>query len=84
VGGWCARESLIAIWANHAYEADYRPCFRADHREPLTDERRYRLHFDAPPPAFACWSVTLYDEPGHFLVDNPINRYALDTRRPDK
>jgi hypothetical protein len=42
------------------------------------------LHFDAPPPAFACWSVTLYDEPGHFLVDNPINRYALDTRRPDK
>jgi hypothetical protein len=50
---------------------------------PLTGDSCYRIDFpaDAPPPAEAFWSVTLYDDSG-FLVDNPIGRYAVSPRTP--
>jgi hypothetical protein len=76
------RESLTAIWGNHAYEPYYPPCFHDADGQPLTGEHRHTLHFQAPPPADAFWSVTLCDQPGHFLVDNPIDRYAIGDRTP--
>ena len=47
----------------------------------LTGERAYTLTFakEAWPPAKAFWSITLYDLEG-YLVDNPLNRYALGDR----
>lgn len=47
----------------------------------LTGAHRYVLHFekDQLPPVDGFWSVTVYDE-GGYLVDNPLNRYALGDR----
>jgi hypothetical protein len=49
----------------------------------LSGTYRYRLHF-APgrlPPVRAFWSLTMYG-PDRFLVDNPIDRYAVGNRTP--
>jgi hypothetical protein len=64
-------------------EATYFFAFKDAHGEPLHGSRRYTFTFAAgalPPliePGF--WSLTMYNESG-FLVENPINRYAI---RPD-
>jgi hypothetical protein len=46
----------------------------------LNGSNRYILHFDRDqlPPVNAFWSLTMYDD-HYFLVDNPINRYALSS-----
>ena len=51
----------------------------------LDGRNRYRIHF-APgqlPPVrdLGFWSITMYDET-FFLVDNPIDRYAVGDRTP--
>jgi hypothetical protein len=47
----------------------------------LTGENKYTLTFSegAWPPADAFWSMTLYDMEG-YLVDNPLDRYAIGDR----
>ena len=47
----------------------------------LNGANKYELHFtkDEIPPVDAFWSITLYDKDS-YLVDNPINRYALGDR----
>ena len=51
----------------------------------LNGANRYVLHFDKGqlPPAREFWSVSLYNDMS-FLVENPINRYALGDRDPLK
>jgi hypothetical protein len=50
----------------------------------LSGASRYALEFPAGrlPPVDAFWSLTLYG-PEFFLVDNPIDRYAIHDRTPD-
>lgn len=52
----------------------------------LTGASTYRLHFAAGalPPAgdSGFWSVTMYDGASRFLVENPINRYAINNATP--
>ncbi|WP_448624438.1 DUF1254 domain-containing protein [Geodermatophilus sp. URMC 64] len=50
---------------------------------PLHGRQSYRISFpaDTPPPVDAFWSVTLYGDDG-FLVENPIDRYAISDRTP--
>ncbi len=49
--------------------------------QPLTGEHDYRLRFPPGglPPNQAFWSLTMVNPQG-YLVDNPINRYAVGDR----
>ncbi|MDZ4371514.1 MAG: DUF1254 domain-containing protein [Phenylobacterium sp.] len=70
------------------------PTAEAMYMQPVGDQGRmllgegpYRLHFEADklPPVDAFWSLTLYDatpEGQFFLVENPIQRYAIGDRTP--
>jgi len=75
---------MIGYGGNLAEEAIYLPAFTDQMGEPLTGERRYRIHFaaDQLPPVDAFWSVTLYSIPENQLKENPINRYAFGDRTP--
>jgi hypothetical protein len=55
-----------------------------DTGEPLTGDRRYRIHFaaDQMTPVDAFRSVTINTSPDNQLKDNPINRYAIGDRTP--
>jgi hypothetical protein len=54
---------------------------------PLSGASRYTLTFpaDGLPPARAFWSLAMYEvtpEGRAFLVDNPLDRYAIGDRTP--
>jgi hypothetical protein len=44
-------------------------------------KNNYTLTFakDSLPPVNAFWSVTMYDGKTQFLIDNPINRYLINS-----
>ena len=73
--------AMSALGANLPEDAVY-PVADADASgQPLSGEHRYRLRF-APgelPPVKGFWSVTMYNDK-HFLVANPLGRYALGDR----
>jgi hypothetical protein len=68
------------LWGNHGYEAAYAMIYVDSDGEALDGARRYRLRFAAPPPCRAFWSVTMYDTPDFYLVENPIDRYSIGDR----
>jgi len=49
--------------------------------KPLSGENKYTLTFGPGelPPVNAFWSVTMYQLPESSLVDNPINRYLINS-----
>lgn len=75
-----ALAARAGLWGNHAYEAVYAQIFEDSDGEPLTGRRSYTLRFEQPPPVNAFWSVTMYDLPDYYLVDNPIDRYSIGDR----
>jgi hypothetical protein len=75
--------TLVGLGANPAEDAVY-PLLTADaDGEPPTGDHDYVIHFDADelPPAYAFWSVTMYDAEG-FQVANQLNRFAIGDRDP--
>jgi hypothetical protein len=84
--------AVIGIYANSNEEAMY-PILSVDaDGKPLSGESKYTLTFGAGqlPPVNAFWSVTMYELPESLLVDNPINRYVINspmlpnlTKNPD-
>jgi hypothetical protein len=70
----------LGLWGNHAYEAVYAQAFTDVGGAPLTGDGSYLIEFPAPPPVGAFWSITLYDIPRYYLVDNPIDRYSIGDR----
>jgi hypothetical protein len=70
------------LWGNHGYEAAYAMTYVDAAGDPLEGSRRYELRFAVPPPVGAFWSVTMYDTPEFFLVENPIGRYSIGDRTP--
>ncbi|MFM9033987.1 MAG: DUF1254 domain-containing protein [Mycobacterium sp.] len=73
--------AVVGIYANSAEEAMYPVLSTDSDGAPLTGADRYTLTF-APgqlPPVNAFWSVTMYQLPESSLVDNPINRYLINS-----
>jgi hypothetical protein len=71
------------IYVNPAQEALY-PVVESDSAgEPLSGSNEYEIRFSPgqTPPARFFWSLTMYHKQG-FLVDNPLDRYALGNRSP--
>ncbi|HSR31195.1 MAG TPA: DUF1254 domain-containing protein [Anaerolineae bacterium] len=76
--------AAMAGWGgNDVIEAIY-PTARADtDGNPLDGAHRYQITFTTPPPAKAFWSITMYDTTydgaAGYLVENPINRYLINS-----
>lgn len=83
-GDWLLRAvgSKLGIYGNDAAEATY-PFTKHDvNGQPLDGSRKqYTLTFPTGqlPPVNAFWSITMYDANTQFLIDNPINRYLINS-----
>ncbi len=78
-----AAVALFGLGANVPEDAVY-PAAQADSEgAAFSGEHQYVMHFaaDQLPPVKAFWSLTLYDERG-YLIENPIDRYAIGDRDP--
>ena len=73
--------AVNGIYGNSKDEAIY-PLFALDaNGQKLDGTNRYTLRFEPSqlPPANAFWSLTMYRMPEILLVDNPIDRYLLNS-----
>jgi hypothetical protein len=83
-GDWLKRAAAAkgGIFGNSAVEAMY-PLTRVTATGETMDgsKHNYTLTFakGALPPVNAFWSVTMYDGKTQFLIDNPINRYLINS-----
>jgi hypothetical protein len=83
-GNWALRAAaaMAGIYGNDAAEALY-PLLASDGEgnKPDGSSNRYTLTFPAGqlPPANAFWSVTMYDGRTQLLVENPIDRYLINS-----
>ena len=86
-GNWLLRAAgaLAGIYGNSAEEAVY-PLAKSDSDgKPLDGSKHnYTLTFAAGqyPPVNAFWSVTMYDGKTQLLIENPINRYLINSPTP--
>jgi hypothetical protein len=83
-GDWLKRAAAAkaGIYGNDAVEAVY-PITRSDSDGQTLDgsQHSYTLTF-APgqqPPVNAFWSLTMYDGKTQLLIENPINRYLINS-----
>ena len=83
-GDWLRRSAgaSAGIYGNSAIEAVY-PLGRNDATGAPLDgsKHKYTITFPAGqlPPVNAFWSVTMYDGKTQLLIENPINRYLLNS-----
>ena len=78
-----ALAARAGLWGNHGYEAAYSITYLDGSGQALDgSQHRYSIRFEVPPPVDAFWSITMYDLPNFFLVDNPIDRYSIGDRTP--
>jgi hypothetical protein len=73
--------AVNGIYGNSEQEAMY-PIYSVDAEgQKLDGSKRYALRFTAGqlPPVNAFWSLTMYELPASLLVDNPIDRYLLNS-----
>lgn len=83
-GDWLMRAAAAkgGIYGNNAEEAMY-PMTRTDANGEVLDgsKHKYTLTFGAGqlPPVNAFWSVTMYDGTSQLLIQNPINRYLINS-----
>ncbi len=83
-GDWLKRAAAAkgGIYGNDAVEAMY-PMTRTDATGETLDggKHNYTLTFAAGqlPPVNAFWSVTMYDGKTQLLIENPINRYLINS-----
>jgi hypothetical protein len=83
-GDWLKRAAAAkgGIYGNDAVEAVY-PMARTLADDEVLDgsKHEYTLTFPAgqSPPVNAFWSVTMYDGKTQLLIENPINRYLINS-----
>ena len=83
-GDWLMRSGTAkaGLYGNSAVEAVY-PLTRVDGNGQTLDasKHNYTLTFAAgeTPPVNAFWSVTMYDGKSQLLIENPINRYLINS-----
>lgn len=77
-----AAAALAGIYGNDAIEAMY-PLAATDNLGQKLDgsQHKYTITFpaDAYPPVNAFWSITMYDGKTQLLIENPINRYLINS-----
>ncbi|MGC1362643.1 MAG: DUF1254 domain-containing protein [Silvibacterium sp.] len=83
-GDWLKRAAAAkgGIFGNSAVEAMYPLTKVTADGKPLDGSKhKYTLTFAKGhlPPVNAFWSVTMYDGKTQFLIDNPINRYLINS-----
>jgi hypothetical protein len=83
-GDWLKRAAAAkaGIYGNDAVEAMYPLTTTLPDGEPLDGSKHnYTLTFSAGqfPPVNAFWSVTMYDGKTQLLIENPINRYLINS-----
>jgi len=82
-----AAAALAGIYGNDAAEALY-PLLETDSDGQKLDtaKNRYTITFQPLqlPPVNAFWSVTMYDGKTQLLINNPINRYLINSSMLDK
>ena len=83
-GDWLRRAALAkaGIYANDPAEAMYPMTRKDSHGETLDGSKHaYTLTFAAGqfPPVNSFWSVTMYDGKSQLLIENPINRYLINS-----
>ena len=77
-----AAGALAGIYGNSAEEAVYPLAKNDADGQPLDGSKaNYTLTFakDQFPPVNAFWSVTMYDGKTQLLIENPINRYLINS-----
>ncbi len=83
-GDWLKRAAAAkaGIYGNDAAEATY-PLTRIDSDGQTLDgsKNNYTLTFPSgqQPPVNAFWSLTMYDGKTQLLIENPINRYLINS-----
>jgi hypothetical protein len=83
-GDWLARAAAAkaGIYGNSPEEATY-PFTRVDSDGQMLDGSRHDYALTFPPgqlpPVDAFWSVTMYDGKTQLLIENPINRYLINS-----
>jgi hypothetical protein len=83
-GNWALRAAAakLGIYGNSEAEAVY-PFTRNDAKGIVLDgsKHSYQMTFPAGqlPPVNAFWSITMYDGGTQLLIDNPINRYLINS-----
>jgi hypothetical protein len=83
-GDWLKRAAAAkgGIYGNDAVEAVY-PMAKALANGEVLDgsKHKYTITFPAGqfPPVDAFWSVTMYDGKSQLLIENPINRYLINS-----
>ena len=83
-GDWMLRSvaATAGIYGNDPVEAMYPMTKTLPNGEPLDGSKHnYTLTFPAGqlPPVNAFWSVTMYDGKTQLLIENPINRYLINS-----
>ncbi|CAM4242255.1 DUF1254 domain-containing protein [Listeria booriae] len=72
--------AMGGLWGNHGYEAAYVMTWTDEKGQTLNGAHNYTLTLDPLPPVAAFWSITMYNAPDYYLVDNPWHRYSIGDR----
>jgi len=74
------------LYGNSGFEATYPTYFVDTEGQPLNaSENNYTITFKAGelPPVKAFWSITMYDGKTQLLIDNPLDRYLVNSTMMD-
>lgn len=77
--------AVLGIWGNIEAEAIYPSYYVDANGQKLDGSNNYTLRFEPGglPPVNSFWSLTMYELPESLLVDNPLNRYLLNSTMMD-